>query len=108
MDITYTDLACEVLERDFDQSDLLIRLDYDTEGCGCVNDGVIHLKQIASPTEGDQAINSSHYPTYIPSAFQVYYNEHLTVDYSPHYKTFQLKSHQRMINPRMRVIPING
>lgn len=99
--ITFTDQALAVLESKLSGSNKSLRLDYDIEGCGCVNDGVTHLVQIESPDAGDLEISSNKYKCYLPSQYQIYFDEHLTIDYSTTYKIFQLKSPERILNPRM-------
>lgn len=101
VDVTFTEPAIDRLKSTLSSSGQLLRLEYDAEGCGCVNDGVIDLVQVSSPKKGDIEIKSNAYTCYIPEAYQVYYDEHLVVDFSSTYKMFQLKSHQRMMNPRM-------
>ncbi len=101
MELTFTNQALEVLNTKLEFDNACLRLEYDLEGCGCVNDGVTHLVQVHGPLPGDIQIPTNKYRCYIPSQYEVYFDEHLKVDYSSNYKMFQLKSNVRMINPRM-------
>lgn len=101
MELTFTDEAIERLNTKLDSDNACLRLEYDIEGCGCVNDGVTHLVEVQAPLPADLQIPTNKYACYVASQYEVYFDEKLKVDYSPNYKMFQLKSNVRMINPRM-------
>lgn len=77
------------------------KLQYDTEGCGCVNDGVTYLTLTDKLRDGDHEVTTNAEPVYIESRFAVYLNEKMSIDFSDAAKSFQLKSPEQMINPRM-------
>jgi uncharacterized protein YqkB len=101
MELKFTDEAIKILSKKIGHKTGVFRLDYDIEGCGCVNDGVTHLVFISFPTDGDEELSANFYKCFIPKQYMIFFDEHLIIDYSNTYKMFQLKSSVRMINPRM-------
>lgn len=101
MEIKFTNEAVNQLSQRTEHKLGVFRLEYDIEGCGCVNDGITHLVYVASPYKGDEELPSNYSKCFIPKQYKIFFDEHLVIDFSSTYKMFQLKSAVRIINPRM-------
>jgi uncharacterized protein YqkB len=101
MELKFSSDAINILSEKIGKKTGVFRLEYDSEDCGCVNDGVTHLVFTSSPINGDEELSANFYKCFIPKQYMIFFDEHLAIDYSHTYKMFQLKSSVRMINPRM-------
>ncbi|MBU9722446.1 MULTISPECIES: iron-sulfur cluster biosynthesis family protein [Bacillaceae] len=105
MQVTITEKAIQALKNKSNTiTDNYLFLKYDIDGCGCVVSGVSLLKEKESIDQGeaeaDMEGNSPIQVTY-EKQYDWVYDEKLTVDYHES-GTFQLKSPNQMLNPRMR------
>jgi uncharacterized protein YqkB len=101
MEITITDTAAKKIEEKRDQQQGYLKLKYDTEGCGCVVSGVSALWLVSEIDEGDREIQTSIGAIYVEKSKEVFLNDNLKIDFSPSTNTFQLKSPNEYLNPRM-------
>ncbi len=104
MELIWTDQAIQEREKRVGENSLgraSYKLVYDTEGCGCVNNGVFFLSVVSGLENGDIEIRTNDEPVYAESRFAVYLNEKMSIDYSETAGSFQLKSPEQMLNPRM-------
>ena len=101
MNITVTEKAVKKIEERKGQSAGFLKLKYDTEGCGCVVSGVTALWLVKELDEDDQEILTNAGPIYIEKSKAVFLDENLKIDFSESSNTFQLKSPNEYLNPRM-------
>lgn len=101
MEITITDIAAKKIEEKKGQQEGFLKLKYDTEGCGCVVSGVTALWLVDKIDEDDREIETSIGSIYVEKSKEVFLNENLKIDFSPLSNSFQLKSPNEFLNPRM-------
>lgn len=105
MKIEITEAAVKQLEKaTADAPDKKLRLEYDTEGCGCVVDGVAVLLLTDQPGESSEMVETNSMAVYLDRAKMVYLDEELRIDFSETANAFQLKSPSQMLNPRMSLL----
>ncbi|EIT87286.1 HesB/YadR/YfhF-family protein [Fictibacillus macauensis ZFHKF-1] len=79
-------------------------LKYETEGCGCVMSGVTALYPVHEQPEGTTELNTNDISVFLDTTKLVFFEERMTIDYKKEYNTFQLKSPNGMLNPRLRLV----
>ncbi|WP_188692497.1 iron-sulfur cluster biosynthesis family protein [Pullulanibacillus camelliae] len=104
MNITITDRANQALEELNTVENSLLKLKYETEGCGCVVSGVNELWVVTAPDVDDIFIETNGTPILVERSKRVFLDEALTVDYSDVTQMFMLKSPNQILNPRMRLL----
>ncbi|MBM7701636.1 iron-sulfur cluster biosynthesis family protein [Metabacillus iocasae] len=105
MKITFTEKAIEKMEQLFPQNENeLVKLKYDTDGCGCVVSGVTALWIIDEADEGDVKIETNFRPVFVEKNKQVFLDDNMTIDYVETANTFMLKCPSQILNPRMSLI----
>ncbi|MFY4775884.1 iron-sulfur cluster biosynthesis family protein [Metabacillus sp. RGM 3146] len=105
MNITFTEAAIKQINGKRDgKSDRKMKLVYDTEGCGCVVDGVAVLWLTDDIDDTDLKVSTNDLQVYMDKSAIVYLDENLTVDFSETASTFKLKSPSQMLNPRMSLL----
>ncbi|MFD7524663.1 MULTISPECIES: iron-sulfur cluster biosynthesis family protein [Paenibacillus] len=103
MYIHFSEAAVEALTNRLPEGAIL-RLFYDTEGCGCALAGVAALHIQAVHTEGDVEAQSNAFTVQYDPRKEVFFEENLSVDYMPQRGTYVLKSSQQTYNPAMRLV----
>lgn len=79
-------------------------LRYDTEGCGCANDGIFYLTlSDKSPNSKDIVMESDGLEVYVSKMLQIYLTDELQLAYNPETLTFRLSNKEQIINARMRL-----
>jgi len=101
MQITITDLAAEKIKTKMNNEQAYLKLKYDTEGTGCVMNGVPILWVVEEAEEGDELIETNSMPILVEKSKMVFYDKELKIDYSAQSGMFQLKSPGQTINGRM-------
>ncbi|PPA71327.1 iron-sulfur cluster biosynthesis family protein [Jeotgalibacillus proteolyticus] len=101
MQITITEAAAEQIRLKMNREEGYLKLKYDTEGTGCVLNGVPILWYVEEPEEGDVTIETNSMPILVEKIKMVFYDKELKIDYSDKAKMFQLKSPGQTINGRM-------
>jgi uncharacterized protein YqkB len=101
MEIIFTETAKNQLST-VHFSGQLLKLQYDTEDCGCVVNGVPTLQLVEEVVSGDMKIKTNFVPVWIERAKQVFFDEQMTIDFLPTYHCYQLRSTNQMLNPRMK------
>ncbi|EXX89781.1 hypothetical protein BG53_14040 [Paenibacillus darwinianus] len=92
MKITFSPAAIERLTSELSGQSSRLKLLYDTEGCGCVMNGVPTLLRIEQPEEGDVKAVSSPYEIWYEKRYEVFFEDELKVDYRPGTPSFILRS----------------
>ncbi|GGH77305.1 uncharacterized protein YqkB [Pullulanibacillus pueri] len=100
MKIQITEKAQQILDHYHTEQGIL-KLHYETEGCGCAVSGVNELWLVEHAAPEDIEIVTNAQPVYVEMAKQVFLDEALTIDYSEQTKMFMLKSPQQILTPRM-------
>ncbi|TDL34669.1 iron-sulfur cluster biosynthesis family protein [Jeotgalibacillus sp. S-D1] len=101
MQITITDAAAEKIREKIQNQHGYLKLKYDTEGTGCVMNGVPILWHVNEPVEGDIKIETNQMPILVEKSKMVFYDKEIKIDYSNQSGMFQLKSPGQTINGRM-------
>ncbi|MCE7794260.1 iron-sulfur cluster biosynthesis family protein [Salipaludibacillus sp. CUR1] len=96
-------------ELGFKPNESVLLIIYETDGCGCAVNGVSRLQEVKPETltEEEKMVEteSSPYRTAIQKRAEWAYDEKLKIDFSLSANTFQLKSPNEMLNPRMSYQP---
>ncbi|MET3696220.1 uncharacterized protein YqkB [Bacillus oleivorans] len=105
MFITVTETALAEIAKKLKMKENVLRLHYDTEGCGCAVSGVptLYLEQASHPKDLQADCNVDIKIYYNPQ-HQIFLGEKLTIDFSKKANTFQLKTPDEILSPRMRLI----
>ncbi len=105
MQVTFTKEAIKQLTPKLNEnSERLLKLKYDTEGCGCVMSGVTALWLVEELDQGDIKLNTNHVPLLVEKTKMVFLDEELTISYNETAKSFMLKSPSQILNPRMSLL----
>jgi uncharacterized protein YqkB len=104
MNVTFTNKAVEKLQNVLVENKGKLQLKYDTEGCGCVVNGVAMLVISNKVEEDDVKVETNYKPIHLQKEAIVFWDEELTIDYVEKYNCFQLKSPAQVLNPRMSLI----
>jgi uncharacterized protein YqkB len=104
--VEITDLAAQkITEQGTNLPKNILLLEYETDGCGCVVNGVSTLVEIAEDDLTDQEIVLDTEPKSFRVAIQKrvewVYDDEVKIDYSDTANILQLKSPNQMLNPRM-------
>lgn len=102
MNVTVTDAAYEKIMKMIPDEARYIKLFYDTEGCGCVMNGVINLVAVSEKDERDVDVESNKLQIIADRTKLVFMDDQLTVDWHASGK-FQLKSPSQFYNPNMKL-----
>ena len=78
-----------------------MQLKYDTDGCGCVVSGVTALWLLNEPEAGSERVETNGIPLYVETSKMIFLDEEMKIDFVPEVNSFQLKSPNQMLNPRM-------
>lgn len=105
MEVTFTKEAIEQLTPKLnDNKNLLLKLKYDTDGCGCVMSGVTALWLVKEADQGDVKLDTNLVPLLVEKTKMVFLDEHLTISYNETANSFMLKSPSQILNPRMSIL----
>ena len=104
MEIMITAEATEKINEKTNGRTGYLKLKYDTEGCGCAVSGVFALWFVSALESDDISIETNEYPIYVEKAKTVFFDEKMTIDFSPSANSFQLKSPQQILNGRMSFV----
>ncbi|WP_051314676.1 iron-sulfur cluster biosynthesis family protein [Alteribacter aurantiacus] len=87
---------------------LIIEIEHDTDGCGCVVSGVARLVQHDEvPNRFDTLESDFQEATFvIDPQMKVFFDKQVTVDCSN--GKLQLKSPNQMLNPRLKFVPYSS
>ncbi|MEI5907091.1 iron-sulfur cluster biosynthesis family protein [Bacillus spongiae] len=105
MKITLTNVAQDKINEKIADQTGLLKLKYETEGCGCVVSGVPTLWLVDEKDEGeDVVIETNQMPILVEKSKMVFLDENLTIDFSETSNTFMLKTPGQILNGRMGFI----
>ncbi|TVP82708.1 MAG: iron-sulfur cluster biosynthesis family protein [Alkalicoccus sp.] len=106
MKVEITDRAVEELkQKGFLPEESVLFISHETEGTGCVVNGVSDLVSLKSGDLPNSAVRLETIPGKFTAALDKrvdwIYDEHLIIDFNDTPSMFQLKSPNQMLNPRM-------
>ncbi|OMP67850.1 iron-sulfur cluster biosynthesis family protein [Domibacillus epiphyticus] len=102
MEITITPAAAKKIRELRNRERGLLKLKWDTEGNGCVLNGVPTLWYVDEPDEDhDVLLETNDMSILVEKPKMVFYDEELKIDYSTDAGMFQLKSPGQILNGRM-------
>lgn len=104
MNITFTDKAIEQLTPILAQTGGMLKLKYDTDGCGCLVNGVIALALVDEADDDDIAVETNFVPVLLEKSRLVFYDDTMTIDVVEGIGCFQLKSPGQILSPRMPLV----
>jgi uncharacterized protein YqkB len=107
VNITFTDKAIKQLTPILTQAGRMLKLKYDTDGCGCLVDGVIALWLVDEADDDDIAVETNFVPVLVEKSRLVFYDEVMTIDVVEGTSSFLLKSSGQILNPRMPLIEVS-
>lgn len=96
--------AAERLTHDSADQQLLLKLVYDSEGCGCAVSGVPQLWRVAAAQPGDIAINEGGITVLAEARHTVFFEDVVRLGYEPSKNCYTLKSDGQIYNNRLRII----
>ncbi|KUP06283.1 heme biosynthesis protein HemY [Bacillus coahuilensis m2-6] len=80
-----------------------LKLRYETEGTGCVLNGVPALWFVSEPDDGDEKLETNVMPILVETSKKVFYDEQLKIDVTEK-GHIQLKAPSHILNGRMAFI----
>lgn len=102
MKIEWTESAIEKITEKIADREGYLLLKYDTEGNGCVMNGVTALWLMDELDEKeDVEISTNLMPVYVEKSKMIFMDDELKIDFVPSVNSFQLKSPNQMLNPRL-------
>jgi uncharacterized protein YqkB len=107
VNITFTEKAIQQLTPILTQSKRMLKLKYDTDGCGCLVDGVIALWLVDEADDDDIAVETNFVPVLVEKSRLIFYDDVMTIDVVEGKNCFQLKSPGQILNPRMSLIEVS-
>ncbi|AMX82993.1 heme biosynthesis protein HemY [Geobacillus subterraneus] len=108
VNITFTDAAKEKLTPIVAQSGRQLKLKYDTDGCGCLVDGVPALWLVDEADEDDLVVETNFVPVLLERSRLIFFDETMTIDVKPGTAAFQLKSPGQMLNGHMPLVKVGS
>lgn len=109
MNLTFTDKAIAKLKQYPAIEEKQLKLKYDIEGCGCVNDGVsvLWLMKKDRWDSDDIVVDTNYVPIIMEKSKLVFFDDDMTIDIVEGKACFQLKSPNQIINPRLMVVEVS-
>lgn len=102
MNITITAAAAEKIHALKNRETGTLKLKWDTEGNGCVLNGVPTLWYVdEADADHDVLLETNEMPILVEKPKMVFYDEEIKIDFSQEAGMFQLKSPNQMLNGRM-------
>ncbi|RFU65618.1 iron-sulfur cluster biosynthesis family protein [Peribacillus glennii] len=101
MKIEWTEKAINKISDKINGKQGHMTLNYDTDGCGCVMSGVTNLSYTDSHKQDHEKIETNFLPVYLEKTKMIFLDETMKIDFVPEANSFQLKSPNGILNPRM-------
>jgi uncharacterized protein YqkB len=107
VNITFTEKAIQQLTPILTESKRMLKLKYDTDGCGCLVSGVIALWLVNEADDDDIAVETNFVPVLVEKSRLVFYDDTMTIDVAEGTSCFQLKSPGQILSPRMALVEVS-
>ncbi|WP_419881275.1 iron-sulfur cluster biosynthesis family protein [Peribacillus sp. B-H-3] len=101
MKIEWTEAAMKKIQEKLNGTKGLLKLKYDTDGCGCVVSGVTALWLVDEIDEEDLRVETRMGDIYLERSKVIFLDESMKVDFSPEANSFMLKTSNEILNPRL-------
>ncbi|SDT56059.1 Uncharacterized protein YqkB [Paenibacillaceae bacterium GAS479] len=105
MRISFSPDAVEKLRPYVGDGQAVLKLLYDTEGCGCVVNGVSALYIVKEPYAGDVLGEGNPYPFFYEERYEVFFEPELRIGYNKDRDAFTLSSDSQIYNHDLRFFP---
>jgi len=102
--ITFTENAINKLKDYVSNDKKMLKLKYETEGCGCVVSGVPMLWVVREKDEDDEVLQTNFTPILVEPSKKVFFDEDLKIEFKNQFNSFQLSSPNQILNPRMALV----
>ncbi|MBO7746384.1 iron-sulfur cluster biosynthesis family protein [Paenibacillus sp. MWE-103] len=104
MQFTFTPDAVGQLEGPLADTGKSLKLLYDTEGCGCVMNGVPTLALVREPDPQDKLGEGAPYSVWYEPNYEVFFEPELKIDYNAARNAFVLKSDSQIYTANLRLL----
>lgn len=104
MHFTFTPSAAERLAQPLADGSRILKLLYDTEGCGCVMNGVPTLMLVREPDPNDKLGEGTPYSVWYEPNYEVFFEQELKIDFNAARNAFMLKSDSQIYTPNLRLM----
>ncbi|WNR42307.1 iron-sulfur cluster biosynthesis family protein [Paenibacillus roseipurpureus] len=104
MYITFTDTALERLTPFTANNNTLLKLVFDTEGCGCSVNGVPTLWLVPEASKEDATAETNAFPLIYKAKDEIFFEENMKIDYHEATKSYILKSNNQIYNAGMSLV----
>ncbi|CAN7577351.1 hypothetical protein LJR153_004208 [Paenibacillus sp. LjRoot153] len=104
MNITFTDTARQRLTSWMDQNNTLLKLVFDTEGCGCSVNGVPTLWLVSAANADDISAVTDTFPLIYKAKDEIFFEENMKIDFHEGNKSYILKSNNQIYNAGMSLV----
>lgn len=101
MEIVWEEQAIRKLKQLTEGKEGYVKLIYDTEDCGCSDDGVSTLWFISEPEGNEIVVETNIGNMLVDKDKLVYMDEEMTVAWVEQFNSFRLKNKNGIINPFM-------
>ncbi|CAN7694065.1 iron-sulfur cluster biosynthesis family protein [Paenibacillus sp. LjRoot56] len=104
MNITFTDTAKQRLTPWMEQNNTLIKLVFDTEGCGCSVNGVPTLWLVSEANGDDISAVTDTFPLIFKAKDEIFFEDNMKIDFHEGNKSYILKSNNQIYNAGMSLV----
>jgi uncharacterized protein YqkB len=101
MRIGWSEEAVRQIRERYGPDAVQLRLVYDTEGCGCAVNGVPALWVVDAKAPGDVAVDCEPLGMSIDPRHEVFFEDHMRIDYRPDARCFRLFSDNQIYASRL-------
>ncbi|MBS4217235.1 iron-sulfur cluster biosynthesis family protein [Bacillus sp. FJAT-49711] len=110
MKISISEEAARQIKRKMDGKEMILKLKYETDGCGCAVSGVptLHLIHKQDLNKEDMLIKTDTIDIYIEKSKTIFFDEEMKIDYSQESQIFRLTSPGQILNGRMSCNVVSG
>jgi uncharacterized protein YqkB len=102
--IDFTPAAAARVEAELPGGHVMLKLLYDTEGCGCVMSGVPTLLSITEPEDGDERAEGGPIEVWFQKRYEVFFEDALKIDAKEGSLDFVLKSDNQIYTTNLRLL----
>ncbi|SDN84199.1 Uncharacterized protein YqkB [Paenibacillus sp. yr247] len=104
MKITFTDTAIHRLTPVAGHNEAILKLVFDTEGCGCSVNGVPTLWLVSKANEDDITAETEIFKLIYKAKDEIFFEENMKIDFHEGNKSYILKSNNQIYNAGMSLV----
>ena len=101
MYIEWTDQALTKITEKINSASGYLLLKYDTDGCGCVVDGVTALWLVQELDDDFVKVETNSLPIYVEKSKMYFLDDSMKIKFEPTANCFMLISPNQILNPRL-------